>query len=388
MLRIITLLISLVLLIITPDQSSGGQTVTDLLLPACPKKTQCGFIDRNGKMVIKPQFLEARNFHEGLAAVKIKTANGERWGYIDATGAVVIPPQFEESSDFSDGLARFGVNVKNPLADKYGFVDRTGRVVIEPTYRHVEPFSEGLATIAVPYPSSSPGSYGGFSYKVGFINTKGDFVIPDQFYIAKSFSEGLAVACNGKFRASKCGFIDKFGKWAIEPKFDFDEVQSFSDGLAAIEVNNKWGYIDKTGMVIIEPQYDEAKRFSEGLAVVASYKRVAGRLNGYDFIGYIDKTGRAIIPLKYGYDDEFSEGFAVISTEGGHAYIDRTGKRISKRSYYEAGQFTNGIAVVYKANLIGHLSATLEAGPLGGLAVMKKCYIDKSEKIIWEEKTH
>jgi len=38
---------------------------------------------------------------------------------------------------------------------------------------------------------------------------------------------------------------DKTGKFVINPQFD--NAASFSDGLARVEVGNKWGYIDKTG---------------------------------------------------------------------------------------------------------------------------------------------
>ncbi|PGH37815.1 MAG: hypothetical protein CRN43_18915, partial [Candidatus Nephrothrix sp. EaCA] len=38
-----------------------------------------GYINKAGKIVIKPQFEDARWFQEGLARIKL----GGRWGYID-----------------------------------------------------------------------------------------------------------------------------------------------------------------------------------------------------------------------------------------------------------------------------------------------------------------
>jgi hypothetical protein len=52
----------------------------------------------------------------------------------------------------------------------------------------------------------------------------------------------------------------------IEPQFE--EAGIFSEGLAAIEINGKWGYIDKSGKLVIEPQFTDAWNFSEGLAPV------------------------------------------------------------------------------------------------------------------------
>ncbi|MBO4434172.1 MAG: WG repeat-containing protein [Bacteroidales bacterium] len=65
-----------------------------------------GYIDSNGKMIIKPQFLEARDFSEGLAAVKVNTDDGPKWGFIDVSGKFVIEPMFQHvPRDFNDGGA-------------------------------------------------------------------------------------------------------------------------------------------------------------------------------------------------------------------------------------------------------------------------------------------
>ncbi len=56
------------------------------------------------------------------------------------------------------------------------------------------------------------------------------------------------------------------GDMIIEPQYDNAGI--FSEGLAAVLVNEKWGYIDKNCNMIIEPQYADAGYFSEGLAPV------------------------------------------------------------------------------------------------------------------------
>jgi hypothetical protein len=42
----------------------------------------------------------------------------------------------------------------------------------------------------------------------------------------------------------------------------------FSEGLATVELGNKWGFINRSGKMVINPQFDFADSFSEGLAKV------------------------------------------------------------------------------------------------------------------------
>ncbi|MGO8976802.1 MAG: WG repeat-containing protein, partial [Steroidobacteraceae bacterium] len=41
-----------------------------------------GYIDKLGKIVIRPQFGEAHSFSEAMAAVRIGTWKTGKWGYI------------------------------------------------------------------------------------------------------------------------------------------------------------------------------------------------------------------------------------------------------------------------------------------------------------------
>ncbi|MFA5027794.1 MAG: WG repeat-containing protein, partial [Candidatus Methylomirabilota bacterium] len=177
------------------------------LLPEDITSNRYGFVDGNGNFVVRPTFLAAQAFSEGLAAVK--TSDG--WGYINKTGDVVITPRFQEACSFSEGLA---------IAKSQG--------------------------------------------KWGCIDKNGTTAIKAQFdWIQDGFSNGLArVRNNGKW-----GCIDKKGKTVIELKYD--EIGRFSQGLAPVKVGEKWGYIDRSGKTVVEPQFDRAVEFpGKGPAVV------------------------------------------------------------------------------------------------------------------------
>ena len=65
----------------------------------------------------------------------------------------------------------------------------------------------------------------------------------------------------------KFGYIDKTGKYAIQPSFE--EAKTFSNGLAAAVQDKKWGYIKPSGEWAIEPKYEKVKYFDSGYAMVA-----------------------------------------------------------------------------------------------------------------------
>jgi hypothetical protein len=53
---------------------------------------------------------------------------------------------------------------------------------------------------------------------------------------------------------------------------NFGRRYKFSNSLAAVKYNNKWGYIDKKGQFVINPNYKEGYNFNQGLAVVGITK--------------------------------------------------------------------------------------------------------------------
>lgn len=79
----------------------------------------------------------------------------------------------------------------------------------------------------------------------------------------------------------------------------YEDAGQFSDGLAAVKKNGKWGYIDEEGKVVIPFQYELAYDFNEGLAIVAKSKRTADTAISWDKpagtyyeMGFIDESGK------------------------------------------------------------------------------------------------
>ncbi|BAZ48643.1 serine/threonine protein kinase [Nostoc sp. NIES-4103] len=133
----------------------------------------------------------------------------------------------------------------------------------------------------------------------------------------------------------KWGYVDqRTGKVLIQPQFDY--ALEFSSGLAAVEIDKKWGYIDKNGQIVIQPQFEWAYFFAEGMAEISINCKQ----------GYIDTTGKIVIQPQFEEAKFFSEGLAAVRIEGKFGYIDMKGKFIIQPQFDEAECFRHGLAWV------------------------------------------
>lgn len=130
----------------------------------------------------------------------------------------------------------------------------------------------------------------------------------------------------------------------------WEGAKDFSEGLAAVKKDGKWGFIDTEGTVVIQPIYHAANSFSEGLAAV--------QMNGR--WGYVDTKGNVVIPFTLSSTYAFSEGLAVYGSGIYYGYIDKTGKAVTGAVYSEATAFHNGIACVKKDNRYAFINSECE----------------------------
>ena len=345
-----------------------------------------GYIDCTGRITIPLQYDEAKDFHDGLAAVNV----GGKWGFLDTTGKLVVEPQFAETLGvFSEGLAAVSVG------EKWGFVDRSGKLVIEPQFDWAWQFTDGLAPIK-----------GGGKY--GYLGKDGQIVIPTEFDSAAPFSGGLGIVK----RAGKYGYISKVGQ--LVTPIEFEYAGRFSEGLALVQVNEKYGFLDPHGQLVIPPQFFFADLggFSEGLVEVIF-------LN-YE-LHYIDKAGKTV--LNFGDDwrrnslnpvtrfsvlmgePRFSEGLATLPKGDLWGFIDHSGKFVIDPRYASTQYFTNGLAAVSvwkkkgrdRTNIWGYVNKTGKMvipsqfesagwfrGCLADVQMGDKTgYVDRSGKIVW-----
>ena len=124
-----------------------------------------GYLDKNVREVIPPQYAFARDFNCGLAPVAYMLCSVEgkrKWGYIDKENNLVVPYVFDDADVFeSCGLARVKVG------DKFGIIDTSGNMVLLAEYDCIK--ITGIS-------NDNPGLIRKEG-KYGFVNTKGEIIV-------------------------------------------------------------------------------------------------------------------------------------------------------------------------------------------------------------------
>ena len=102
---------------------------------------------------------------------------------------------------------------------------------------------------------------------------------------------------------------------------NYDYANSFSEGLAPVKKNGKWGALNKQGKVVVPLKFEGVLGdFSNGLASVVRKDNTQG---------FINTKGELVIPYKYfAYVDEglpqFYNGKAHVTDAQGNFYCINT----------------------------------------------------------------
>ncbi|WP_296202308.1 WG repeat-containing protein [Psychrobacter sp. UBA3962] len=308
-----------------------------------------GYVDQQGKLVIPFEYdgimegeggegITFNNFSEGLAAV----VKNEKYGFIDTEGKVVIPLDYDWVSDFSEGLAVVRIN------ERYGAIDKTGKVVIPVKYGSLGDFNEGFAFAA--YPSQD------MDYKYGLIDKNNKEVIP----------------------------------------FMYQQMGNFSEGLVAVQKEGKWGYVNEENkpIIAIDLDYEQVNDFADGLAAVFDFEQNSDNMK----YGYIDKTGKLVIPMSFTrvyWDDsegkiDFKNGYALVNdSEGNEFCIDTKGKKAECPAGIDSShKYFNDDSVEDEINQkLQNQSQSSSAGSARFAAITDYLVLKPGQKWTWEQLT-
>lgn len=276
--------------------------------------------EENVIWAIEPQYETAYDFSCGAA----DTYAGDRTAFIDKSGRALY---FAMGRDIHLRYSAFGMPLNSRL-EPYFRTFRYGTAVMQDEqgeeYRLTRSWQcseEKLPDTTVvrganwdilrETPCLKPAEnigHEGESLRAGCLNRQGLWYIQPRYYasaggeavfLTDSEQRTLLVFPDGQIRTTEeaYGIVSegillqgnryRFLDSGMEFPFRYEKSQTFSEGLAAVCKNGKWGYIDTTGALMIDPQYQEANPFSEGYAIV---KNMQGKT------AVIDRAGEVQCP--------------------------------------------------------------------------------------------
>lgn len=167
--------------------------------------------------------------------------------------------------------------------------------------------------------------------KWGFEDQNGKIVIEPQYEDAQTYVNGLArVKLNNQY-----GFIDKKGD-LIVPTIYQEAAKQYSEGMVSVMVNRYWGFLNTQGQMVIGSRFEGAFSFKQNRSIVI--------MNGKR--GFIDQGGRWIVEPAFEEANFFSDGLAKCKYNGLHGYINLNGEVVIPFAFKNALRFENGFAPV------------------------------------------
>lgn len=108
------------------------------LTPQANQKGLFGYVNNEGKFIIKAKYVEARNFgKDALAIVAVKKGERKLYGVIDANGKFTIEPQFTKMGNFNESSKAVVEILSDDGAPLQGVINEHGNFVISPIYKSI-----------------------------------------------------------------------------------------------------------------------------------------------------------------------------------------------------------------------------------------------------------
>jgi len=307
-----------------------------------------GYINQVGQVVIPPVYLSGGDFSDGVAAVR---QNG-LYGYINSKGKFVIKPQFDFATQFYHGFA-FAFKNGDTL-----IINKKGLRALPAWCRKANYIGEDKVEV-----KTRTGTAGCFDMR-----TK-KLCIDTLFNSIGGFKHGVALACkylpakNNKRPKRLIAVINTSAK-LIVPFGKYDEIRTFVDGYARVEIKDKNGRADgvineKGRLMFKRPNKNNtylSKDFHDGLAVVHLYKYWLPERKGTNYTsdkaydGYINLKGEVLFnDTNREYLNNFSCKRAFMKdTDDRYVVIDTKFRKQGKTTFDEVinNEFKNGYALV------------------------------------------
>jgi hypothetical protein len=358
-----------------------------------------GFLNKTGKWVLNPVYLDLLSFDEyGGAWVKQTDA---KWHYINKTGkdlgtlddkgvlfkyfgnqgyAVVENSSTDyvlldnkgsilKKIDDCEAVYNFSYGIggyKCKSLAKYGFIDVNGNKITNCDFDGFEGFTEaGISKVTKQVDGKN---------KSGYVDAKGNIILPIVYDNVYNFRDGWGLI----YKDGKYYFVDRNGSLK-DPPAKYDELIEFRSGYALGKIKgaanepNKYVYINKDLKEEFTITSFQAFPVWETVAVVSSdnktYQlmdktgRIFKTLTGMEQVnfctggmlgirekskwGYMNDKGEMIVSPKYDTCTGFKYGYGRVKSAGKWGIVDRSGTEIFTTKYDNILPGENGYFIFY-----------------------------------------
>jgi len=259
---------------------------SDGLAPILNKNDEIGYIDKQGNIVIQPQYGEGLTYANGLIPVKPKGKTFGGWKFVDKQNNVVLPGPYGEARSFHNGLAKVEEN------DEMKYINTKGETVfsVDSFGSDNTSFWEDRAIV-----TKSSGDFD--SYKA-IVDLKGNVVsnlsnLDSKVCAAEPYHNGLAqiilssdgFCSNSKSRSTSEAFLDA-------AKFSTTSVYAYIDKQGNIVYKGKPGSRKLMNSVSETERKSIKQLFNSSKTAVESE-------NWKEYLKKYTKKGRSSLLKKY-----------------------------------------------------------------------------------------
>lgn len=169
--------------------------------------------------------------------------------------------------------------------------------------------------------------------KMGIKTADGQIIIPAVYDFVAIPSDNLFTVTEGGYTA----YFDTAGDVVLSFSNLYESYGNFTEGLARVMRNGKWGFINRQGEEVIEPRFHFADEFAEGRSIVR---------NAQDLHGAIDTQGKLVIDYQFPALTGFVKGYAKFGDLKTWGLIDAAGNIVVPQIYVSIGQvYRNKVTV-------------------------------------------
>ncbi len=301
-------------LVVPFDKYYDGNNFGDALALVYDDDYNNYFIKSDGTLAFEPDSDYDYSSFSGNRAIVYDYESGQ-YGFVDESGKLAVPFILDDAFDYVGNLAIFEED------GKYGILNKKGTVILKPTFKAAQITADGYVV----------GDDGLFTMMLSNQLEPISKVLSDlnpeiyeNLYIVSDGGEYVFkdFAGNTLIRSEDYDYLgDHIFELGNGKLADAHDVKAVPEVKNAFDINANYDFrfIDNTGEIVLDlPDYDSVHSFSEGLAIVEKDGKY----------GYIDKKGNVVIPIQYEMASDFSDGEAHVNYGDTSFSIDLKGNRI------------------------------------------------------------